>query len=51
MTAQNANTQTLLCVFCSIVSLYRGSFNASIGLDEASCTGQEVPSGISPRAE
>ena len=38
-------------VFWSILSLYRRSFNVSIGLDEASCAGQEVPSGISPRAE
>ena len=36
---------------CSILALYRGSFNVSIGLGEASCAGQEVPCGISPRAE
>ena len=36
---------------CSILSLYRGSFIVSIGWDEASCAGQGVPSGISPRAE
>ena len=34
-----------------IMSLYRGSFNVSIELDEASCAGQEVSSGVSPRAE
>ena len=37
--------------FCCILSLYRVSFDASIGLDEASCAGHEVSSGVSPRAE
>ena len=38
-------------LYWSIMSLYRGSFHLSIGLDEASCAGQKVTSGISPRAD
>ena len=37
---------------CRILSLYRGSFNGSIGfLDEASCAGRRSSPGMSPRAE
>ena len=32
-------TLHLSLFYCSILSLYRGSFNVSIGLDEASCAG------------
>ena len=30
-------------LYCSILSLYHGSFNVSIGLDEASCAGLWPP--------
>ena len=36
---------------CCILSPYRGSFNVSIGLNEACCAGRGSLPGMSPRAE
>ena len=36
---------------CCILSPYRGSFNVSIGFNEASCAGKRSSPGMSPRAE
>ena len=37
--------------FCCTMSPYSGSFDVSIGLNEASCSGRKSSPGMSPRAE